>query len=337
MRNNRKTTETSSSQHHESTYAFQAEKCKTQDVLVGDPLKTSSDLRPTPQEDVFPSEGVIKLNDRFFINLNNYHLNSSYNQIQGHSHHLLEISYIKKGAGKYHIDNTIYDIQQGDVFIINNIEKHGIVVNPNNEMLNMVIHFEPRFIWSVENNFFDSRYLKIFYDRSSNFQNKLDRNNPATQHISSLLLEIEAEFFNKLPEYELMVKVKLLNLLVLLIRHYNYVQDNPKTSAKNRQELLHINKVIDYIDQNYKRNIRLEELANLVFMNPSYFSTFFKKYNGISPTEYIARKRVYRAIEYLKSTNKTVLDIAITCGFNNTSSFNKVFRKITGKTPSGYR
>ncbi|MBN4069941.1 helix-turn-helix transcriptional regulator [bacterium AH-315-G05] len=201
----------------------------------------------------------------------------------------------------------------------------------------MVIHFEPRFIWSVENNFFDSRYLKIFYDRSSNFQNKLDRNNPATQHIRNLLLEIEEEFSSKLPEYELMVKVKLLNLLVLLIRHFNYVQDNPETSSRNRQELLHINKVIDYIDQNYTQGIRLEELANLVFMNPSYFSTFFKKYNGISPTEYIARKRVYRAIEYLKSTNKTVLDIAITCGFNNTSSFNKVFKKITGKTPSDYR
>ena len=294
-------------------------------------------MEDTHKYNMFPSESIIKLNNRFLINFNNYLLDSSYNQIEGHSHHLLEISYVKKGTGKYHIDNTIYDISQGDIFIINNIEKHGIVVNPHNEMLNMVIHFEPRFIWYVENNFFDSRYLKIFYDRSSNFQNKLDRDNPATQHIKNLLLEIEKEFSNKLPEYELMVKVKLLNLLVLLIRHYNYVQDSPESSAKNRQELLHINKVIDYIDQNYKQSIRLEELANLVFMNPSYFSTFFKKYNGISPTEYIARKRVYRAIEHLKSTNKTVLDIAITCGFNNTSSFNKVFKKITGKTPSDYR
>ncbi|MBN4069942.1 hypothetical protein JYU11_03435 [bacterium AH-315-G05] len=68
---------------------------KVQNVLDANfsaPLDTGS----AQKYDMFPSESIIKLNDRFLINFNNYFLDSSYNQIEGHSHHLLEISYVKK-------------------------------------------------------------------------------------------------------------------------------------------------------------------------------------------------------------------------------------------------
>jgi len=72
-------------------------------------------------------------------------------------------------------------------------------------------------------------------------------------------------------------------------------------------------------------------------MNPTYFSTFFKKYNGLSPIDYIIRKRITRAIEFLRATDKTILEISGICGFNNSANFNKMFKKITGTTPSSYR
>lgn len=252
-----------------------------------------------------------------------------------HSHNMLELSIVKSGTGKYYIGNEVYDIHRNDIFIISNVEAHGIEMNEQENLVNMVIHFEPRLVWSGDNDF-DLRYLKIFFDRGQNFSHKLDKNNAATIKIQELFQEIEQEFLLKQPEYNLMVKVKLLNMLVLLLRHYNYVLEERSPEDKN-YEIKIINKITDFVDNNYDKDIKLQELADIAHMNPTYFSTFFKKYNGLTLTEYIVRKRISRAIEYLKQTDKTILEISGLCGFNNSANFNKMFKKVTGLTPTHYR
>ena len=62
----------------------------------------------------------------------------------------------------------------------------------------------------------------------------------------------------------------------------------------------------------------------------------FKKFNGISPWEYITIKRVENAVELIKNTNMTKLEIAEKCGFSSSSNFYKAFFNITGKKPSDY-
>lgn len=252
-----------------------------------------------------------------------------------HTHNMLELSIVKSGTGKYYIGNEIYDVQKNDIFIISNVEAHGIEMNQDENLTNMVIHFEPRLVWSGDNDF-DLRYLKIFFDRGEKFSHKLDVNNEATKKIQELFFEMEEEFLQKKPEYNLMVKVKLLNLLVLLLRHYNYVTEE-NSQEERSYEIKIINKITDYVDNNYDKHIMLQELADIAHMNPTYFSTFFKKYNGLTLTEYIVRKRITRATEYLKSTDKTILEISGLCGFNNSANFNKMFKKVTGVTPTQYR
>lgn len=280
--------------------------------------------------------------ERVVIN-EKYYMDLSMSDLQGdrkinkviHTHNMLELSIVKSGTGKYYIGNEVYDIQKNDIFIINNVEAHGIEMNENESMSNLVIHFEPRLVWSG-NNDFDLRYLKVFFDRSQKFCHKLDTSNAATKKIQELFFEMEEEFLGKQPEYNLMVKVKLLNMLVLLLRHYNYVAEENSHEEKN-YEIKIINKVTDYVDNNYDQDIKLQELADIAHMNATYFSTFFKKYNGLTLTEYIVRKRISRAMEYLKATDKTVLEISGLCGFNNSANFNKMFKKVTGITPTQYR
>ena len=66
-------------------------------------------------------------------------------------------------------------------------------------------------------------------------------------------------------------------------------------------------------------------------MAETYFSSVFKKFNGISPWEYITIKRVENAVELIKNTNMTKLEIAEKCGFSSSSNFYKAFFNITGK------
>ena len=65
-------------------------------------------------------------------------------------------------------------------------------------------------------------------------------------------------------------------------------------------------------------------------------STVFKKYNGISLWDYITIKRVERAIELIRTTEMTRLQIAAECGFQSPANFYKAFRRITGRSPQSF-
>ena len=93
----------------------------------------------------------------------------------------------------------------------------------------------------------------------------------------------------------------------------------------------------DLIHQKLGENITLDELAEEADMSRTYFCSVFKKLNGITPWEYINIKRIEKAKHLLRTTQKTVLEISLECGFNNLSHFNRVFLRITAQSPSDYR
>ena len=238
-----------------------------------------------------------------------------------HKHTAFEISCILSGSGLYKTSAELYHFHAGDIFLYSTNEIHYIVeIFDDCDILNL--HFEPRFIWSPGNDLFDSKYLNIFFNRNESFENRL-KQNENTAVIRQLLLEIEREFNEKLPDYELMVKVKVLTILVALGRGFNF--SLPQKS------------ILAYIDNNLSSDIDLNTIAKTAHMSRSYFSTIFKEMNGLTPWEYIINKRVELAAHYLTSTNLSILDIACKCGFNNTANFNHAFKKVTQKSPSDFR
>ncbi len=277
---------------------------------------------------------TIDMNDKTLIECENYYLDYNFDETSGHIHNQMEISFIKDGQGEYLVDGNIISVEKGDIFIFNNIERHGLKVTGDTQLINMVIHFEPRFIWATPNDVFNYKYLSVFYNNSI-IGNKISSTSYYNSKISELMLELEDEFTNKHLGYELMVKVKLLNILVLLIR-YAGEEDTSYTSFRTT-DIINIEKVLSFIEKNYMNPIKLEDLSKLVFMNPSYFSRFFKKFNGISPIDYLNRYRIHKASTLLASTTLPILEITYVCGYNNASNFNKSFKQITGLSPSQFR
>ena len=72
-------------------------------------------------------------------------------------------------------------------------------------------------------------------------------------------------------------------------------------------------------------------------MNKTYFCRVFRDVNGISPKEYVLKARVAAAAKLLNDTDREILDIAQTTGFNSISNFYNVFKRITGCSPAQYR
>lgn len=250
-----------------------------------------------------------------------------------HHHTELELSLVKSGRGVYTVSERQYDIAPGDIFLFGTHEEHYIT-DISEKITLMNLHFEPRFIWAGKDEFFDAKYLKIFFDRSESFENRLDRENPATGKIRGLLLELESELDNMRPEFELMAKVKLLSILVLLIREYDYVDAPDKTGSSR---FYGISAAMKYLDTNLSKPLTLEELSEKAGLNKTYFITLFKKLNGVTPWEYITAKRVERAKELFLRGEKSVTDVARVCGFGSPSNLSRGFRKVTGFTPSEWK
>lgn len=112
-----------------------------------------------------------------------------------------------------------------------------------------------------------------------------------------------------------------------------------RPSAAQRERITHpeVNKIIQYIEQNYDQDITLGSLAKYVMMGENYVSALFKKKTGETLIHYLHRMRVDKAIELLMNTDLPVNRIGQRVGFMNDNYFIKIFKRMTGTTPSQYR
>ena len=98
-----------------------------------------------------------------------------------------------------------------------------------------------------------------------------------------------------------------------------------------------VQKVKNFIDQNYRYEIRLPQLADIAGMSPSAFSRFFKLHTGRNLSEYIIDLRLGYASRMLVDSTHSIAEISFCCGFNNLSNFNRIFKKRKGCSPSEFR
>ena len=98
-----------------------------------------------------------------------------------------------------------------------------------------------------------------------------------------------------------------------------------------------VQKVKNFIDQNYRYEIRLPQLADIAGMSPSAFSRFFKLHTGRNLSEYIIDQRLGYASRMLVDSTHSIAEIGFSCGFNNLSNFNRIFKKRKGCSPSEFR
>ncbi len=98
-----------------------------------------------------------------------------------------------------------------------------------------------------------------------------------------------------------------------------------------------LKRMIKFIDENFTSDISREGLASAVELNPNYMCTLFKSYTGRTLHEYISNLRVQKAVGLLEEGRLKIIDIAFEVGFENSVTFNRVFKKVTGKTPSDFR
>ena len=190
-----------------------------------------------------------------------------------------------------------------------------------------------RILLNLETSVFKQAFPEDDTGRDVEFIPQWGVENPQVEHI---LRALEADLGAGVPGGRLFGESLLCALAVHLQRSYAVT---PPKGAKPRNGLprARLNRVIEYIEANLDREIALTALANTAGMSPHYFSQLFKQSLNFSPYQYVLRRRIEHARQLLSQPRVTVLEAAVRSGFSDQSQFTKVFRRIVGVTPTGYR
>ena len=278
-------------------------------------------------------------NNRFFIR--KYKAKESSKEL--HRHKYIQINYVNKGSGYHIINNQRFDIFKGDIFIIPPYIPHTILPRQDVSMEIFEFEFSADFILNSHGNaedsgaYLDFAYLEPFMVVEECVKPRFNLSEKLQPEVEAILNEALTEYQEKSAGYMLLCKALLLKLLVITGRAYSEDIKGPKTEKILNKYKSTILSSLQYIDENFDKNISLRETAHKVNYSSSHFSYLFKAVTGQTFVEYLSRKRIEKAIELLNNTDMNITDISYEVGFNTISNFNKTFKEFTGQTPRGYR
>ena len=118
---------------------------------------------------------------------------------------------------------------------------------------------------------------------------------------------------------------------------------NQISMGKNEEEAQSLtnagiyNSIIDYIDENLEKDLKLKTIANKFNYNEQYIARLFKHHGGVSLHQYILDQKISQANYYLSETSLPIKEIAQTLGYHDSHNFMKIYKRETGMTPSEYR
>jgi len=249
-----------------------------------------------------------------------------------HWHDCLEINWIEEGHGVNYIADREYLLEPGQLYLINNVDRHIAVTGGDLDM--RIVIFEPSLLWDSAAE--QQECLRMFFPVGLHPGNLVPLAGESRRRARALMLELEEEWNAKLRGYEMMLRGKLLELLAILCRALPETMET-KEAAALRRGYQRIRPAVNHIQSRFAEPLPLETLASLCGMSRTYFCTLFKKTMGMNTVAYVEKIRLNRACMLLATTDLPVLDIAMESGFSSLSNFNAAFKHACGKTPSQYR
>jgi two-component system response regulator YesN len=174
-----------------------------------------------------------------------------------------------------------------------------------------------------------TNFMASFKNTSTNLVNIY---NKISKELCGYSLNQKEKFLN---ESDLMEIEKIHNGQEWIIKKFAQLRDEVIQAQNDTSKKL-VHEISEYINNNYQNNITLDDLAKTTNFNKYYICKKFKKETGTNIMNYIMEMRINKAKELLLKGDDRIYKVAQSVGFNDTSYFSLIFKKITGKTPKEF-
>lgn len=230
----------------------------------------------------------------------------------------IEFQYVRHGAVSYFVDKTIYMIEAKGLLVIRPGESH-ILIPGERFATKCCLLFAPAFAGLV-------RPADWF-----GLSRQIHMTETEAAHVELILNSLEEERCSRQPFREPMLREQL-RLLVFWIRRIGQRPQPVPTPSPIIAALTH------HLEQIYRNQVKLKDLARVFGFSPDYLSRLFKEHAGIGIKRYILWRRINEAKQLLQRIpHVKVTSIAADVGFESAADFHRAFRLLTGLTPVAWR
>ena len=244
-------------------------------------------------------------------------------------HDEIELVWLVRGSAKIVCDNVNYTLNSQNLFMININQIHSI--ETTSDSLLIAYRFKKEHL--IKNNLSFDQFR--FINRVYTFQELVVKYHEVPLLIAQLLKLLISTKSNNVVRYKIIgyYNMFVYELYTMLLKE-RYL-DIKKKNYDNY--LIRLNTIIEYINNNFKRKISLDEIASAVGLSRFRLSHFIKDYIGISFQDYILNTRLEYALKQLKETKNKVTEISKEAGFSDIKYLNGAMKKRLGITALKYR
>ena len=253
----------------------------------------------------------------------------------------LSIKSFYGGQAHYQVKQREYKVDQSNFLILNECTNYRLTIDSSKETESFCVFFSPKFVLEVvsELNATDEQLLDFNIKHAEGIK-LFERNYHHSGIVSELLKTGHKKSNLGIDELEKdEFYYQLLN--AILQQNNNTLLDTKRLTSKKtstRKELYQrLLFVKDFIDCNYHKNLRLKELASIGLLSENHLLRNFNQIFGITPFQYISRKRIQEAKRQILETNKNIKEIAFDIGYSSFGNFSNYFKSVIGESPSALR
>lgn len=245
-----------------------------------------------------------------------------------HMHGSFELGYVLEGSAKFNQGAQSRILQPGTLVLMNPYEPHSFVAQGEKPLvlLTLQIHklFARRYVENIPRLKFNSNQIA-----------QLPQEQRDT--LLKLLFQTTLAYFGSSPSQQFDVIGYAIQLMGKLVTYLEWeLENNPDSSDKELQKN-RVQRLISYIDENYRQKITLSMLADMEGISTTYLSHFFRKTFGVSFQQYLSAQRFEKALVLMHNPSISMVDICMNCGFSDSRYLEAACQRAFGCSVAEYR
>lgn len=260
-----------------------------------------------------------------------HHVNMNETKVPWHWHEELEFNYVSDGKLKLSTTHDSYIFERGEAYFTNSnvlstVEQIETSITDSHL-------FHPTFLSGHFKSIFETKYLNpVLQDRRIEVIEIRGKTENQQKILRKLRQVTEVQ---KNPNSEFQTRNIFSEIWLLLLEEIETLDSqNVPVSSVNQERLL---TMLAFIQENYQNRITLEEIAGSASVSRRECLRCFQNCIHESPFEYLLAYRIQMSKKLLRTSNLSILEVAMQTGFHDGAYFSKMFKKDCGKTPGAYR